>query len=229
MPHFMQFSVPANKSCTLACVLVDCNGTKWTGNARASQQQLAHNSCWGETNFPQVAISFLLVFSGHDMNEFDRFDCRLCCDSRAGIFKWIFDHFLSGYRTCFTIHVLPYTLTCGFHVWLTGTILVYRWWILHRFQYDFLKMSQFTVISSTICFIWNPTFHAVLCSCMWIHVTLCANGLHWHKMNRKCPDQSSSCFLTTAAERNKLPKVAISLLVWSFHPMIWSCLWQIRL
>ena len=37
----------------------------------ASQQQLAHNSCWGETNFPQVAFLFyFLVFLGHDMNVF---------------------------------------------------------------------------------------------------------------------------------------------------------------
>ena len=36
----------------------------------ASQQQLAYNSCWGETNFPQVAFFFFLVFSGHDINVF---------------------------------------------------------------------------------------------------------------------------------------------------------------
>ena len=59
MPHFMQFSVPANKSCTLAYVLLDCNGTIWTGNAQSIPAAAYHNSCWGETNFPQVAISFL--------------------------------------------------------------------------------------------------------------------------------------------------------------------------
>ena len=34
--------------------------------------------------------------------------------------------------------------------------------------------------------------HSVLCSCTWIvHVTLCAVGLQWHKMNKKCPEHPS--------------------------------------
>ena len=47
--HFMQFSVAAHESCTLHCVLLDCNGTKWTGNALSipaatcSQQLLRRN------------------------------------------------------------------------------------------------------------------------------------------------------------------------------------------
>ena len=37
-----------------------------------------------------------------------------------------------------------------------------------------------------------------------MHVTLCAVGLQWCKINRKCPEHLSSSLLTTAAERNKL-------------------------
>ena len=36
------------------------------------------------------------------------------------------------------------------------------------------------------------------------HIKLCAVGLQWHKMYRKCPEHPSSSLLTTAAERNKL-------------------------
>ena len=55
-----------------------------------------------------------------------------------------------------------------------------------------------------MCFIWNPTFHAVFCSYMWIvYVTLCAVGLQWHKMNRKYPDHPSSSLLTTAVEEKQ--------------------------
>ena len=76
---------------------------------------------------------------------------------------------------------------------------------IYRFQVGLLEMCHFTVISPTICFRWNATFHTVLCSCTWIvHVTLCAVGLQLHKMCRKCPDHPSSCLLTTAAERNKI-------------------------
>ena len=95
-------------------------------------------------------------------------------------------------------------------------------WILHRFQVDFLKMSQFTAISPTICFIWKATFHAVLCRCMWIvHVRLCAVGLQWLKMNRKCLEHLSSSLLTTAAERNKfsIGYYFFAFLVFSPHDM----------
>ena len=55
-----------------------------------------------------------------------------------------------------------------------------------------------------MCFIWNPTFDAVFCSYMWIaHVTLCAVGLQWHKMNRKYPDHPSSSLHTTAVEEKQ--------------------------
>ena len=95
-------------------------------------------------------------------------------------------------------------------------------WILHKFQVDFLKKSQFTVISPTICFIWKATFHAVLCVCTWImHVTLCAVGLQWHKMNRKCPEHPSSSLLTTAAEEKQTSHRLLFLffLVFSPHDM----------
>ena len=37
-----------------------------------------------------------------------------------------------------------------------------------------------------------------------MHITICAVGLQWHKMNRKCPEHPSSSLLTTAAERRKV-------------------------
>ena len=57
MPHLMQFSEAAHKLCMVHCVLFDCNGTKWTGNA---QQQLAHNSCWGKQTSHRLL--FLCLF-----------------------------------------------------------------------------------------------------------------------------------------------------------------------
>ena len=54
-----------------------------------------------------------------------------------------------------------------------------------------------------------------------MHLTLCAVGLQWHKMNRKCPEHPSSSLLTTVAERNKLPTgcFLFSFLVFSGHDM----------
>ena len=57
---------------------------------------------------------------------------------------------------------------------------------------------------------------------MWImHITICAVRLQWHKMNWKWPEHPSSCFLTTAAERNKLPTGCyfFACLVFSPHDM----------
>ena len=92
----MQFSVAARESCTLHCVLLDCIGTKCTGNALNIPAAACSLQLLRETNFPQVAISFLLC-SFHPMRECicDRFDCRQCCHSLAGIFKWNFDDFIS--------------------------------------------------------------------------------------------------------------------------------------
>ena len=92
-PYSMQFSVATCESCTLDCVLLDCNGTKYTGNALSipavacSQQLLRRNK------LPTGCYFFAcLVFSPHDMNVFcDRFDCKQCYDSHAGILKWNFD------------------------------------------------------------------------------------------------------------------------------------------
>ena len=67
----MQFSVSACESCTLDCVLFDCNGTKCTGNGLSipavacSQQLLRRNK------LPTGCYFFAcLVFSPHDMNVF---------------------------------------------------------------------------------------------------------------------------------------------------------------
>ena len=50
-----------------------------------------------------------------------------------------------------------------------------------------------------------------------MHLTLCAVGLHWHKMYRKCPEHPSSSLLTTAAERNR-----VSTGCYFFSPLLFS-------
>ena len=76
---------------------------------------------------------------------------------------------------------------------------------IYRFQVGLLEMCKFRVISPTICFTWNATCHTSLCSCTWtVHVTVCAVGLQWHKMCRKCPDHPSSSLFTTATQTIKL-------------------------
>ena len=66
MPHFMQFSVAAHELCTLHCVLLNCNGTKCTGNALSIPAVAFSQQLLRETNFPQTAIS-LLAWSFHPM------------------------------------------------------------------------------------------------------------------------------------------------------------------
>ena len=71
MPHFMQFSVATHELYTLHCILLNCNGTKCTGNALSipavacSQQLLRRN----KRPIGCYFFSFL-VFSPHDMNVF---------------------------------------------------------------------------------------------------------------------------------------------------------------
>ena len=70
-PHFMQFSVATRELCTLHCVLFNCNGTKYRGNALiipavvCSQQLLRRNKL--PTGCYLIAC---LVFSPHNMNVF---------------------------------------------------------------------------------------------------------------------------------------------------------------
>ena len=54
-----------------------------------------------------------------------------------------------------------------------------------------------------------------------MHVTLCAVGLQWHNMNRKCPEHPSSSLLTTAAEEKQTSHRLLFLffLVFSGHDM----------
>ena len=66
MPHFMQFSVATRELCTLHCVLLNCNGTKCTGNALSIPAVAFSQQLLRETNFPQAAIS-LLAWSFHPM------------------------------------------------------------------------------------------------------------------------------------------------------------------
>ena len=92
----------------------------------ASQQLLAHNSCWGETNFPQVAISFLFgLFRPWYKCICDRFDWRQCCDWCVGIFKWNFDNFFV--RNC-VWNMKESGLTCGSHAQITCRDFQMEFW-----------------------------------------------------------------------------------------------------
>ena len=116
-------------------------------------------------------------------------------------------------------------------MWLPCTVNVQDFGVqICRFHVDLLEMSQIAVIWPKICFRWKPTFHTVLCSCMWIvHVTLCAVELQSN--STKCPGNALSIPGATCSEQllreSSFSQVAISLLVWSFCPMIWLQLWQI--
>ena len=80
-----------------------------------------------------------------------------------------------------------YWLTCGSHARLTCSILVYR--STQISDWSAWNMTIHNNLPKTV-FQWNATLHAVLCSCMWtVHIIVCAVGLEWHKMNRKCPEQ----------------------------------------
>ena len=139
-----------------------------------SQQQLAHNSCWEKQSFHRFLFLCLFgLFTQSYECICDRFDHRQCCDSRAGIFKWNFDNcFVRNCVKCEGIWI---------NVWLPYTVNVqYFVQDLHRFQIGFLKKSQFTVISPTICFIWwNATFHAPREPCTVHCVLLDCNGTKW--------------------------------------------------
>ena len=191
---------------------------KWTGNALSipavacSQQLLRRNRVSTGCYFFAC-----LVFSPLHMNVFVT-DC---------IIDNVVTH-MQGFSSRILIILFVRNCVKCEGIWINMQLIYmvnvqYFVQDLHRFQIGFLKMSQFTVISPTIWFIlWNATFHAVLCSCTsTVHVGLCAVGLQWHKMNRKCPDQPSSSLLTTAAERNKLPTGCyfFSFFVFSGHDM----------
>ena len=93
-------------------------------------------------------------------------------------------------------------VTCASHAWLTCSILVYistqisGWSAWNMGIHNNLPITVFQ---------WNATVHAVLWSCTWtVHVTVCAVGLEWDKMCRKCPEYPSSSFLTTDSGRNNV-------------------------
>ena len=67
----MQFSVASHESCTLHCVLVDCNGTKWTGNALSIPAAACSQQLLRRNKLPTGCFFFsFLVFLPHDMNVF---------------------------------------------------------------------------------------------------------------------------------------------------------------
>ena len=71
MSHFMQFSVAACQLCTLHCVLLNCNGTKCTGNALSIPAVACLQQLLRRNKLPTGCHFFAcLVFSPHDMNVF---------------------------------------------------------------------------------------------------------------------------------------------------------------
>ena len=69
--YFMQFSVATHELCMLHCVLLDCNGTKWTGNALSTPAAACSQQLLRRNKLPTGCFLFsFLVFSGHDMKVF---------------------------------------------------------------------------------------------------------------------------------------------------------------
>ena len=74
-------------------------------------------------------------------------------------------------------------------------------------------------------FLWNATFHAVLCSCTLImNVTLWSGGLHGHKMYRKWPEHLSSTLLTTAVEEKQTSHSLLFLCLFSLFTTKYECI-----
>ena len=88
-----------------------------------SQQQLAHNSCWGRHSFHRLLFLFFLVFSGHDMNVF-------VTDLTVGNVVTHMQGFSSGILIIFFLETVwngkKSGVICGSRIWLMCTILVYR-------------------------------------------------------------------------------------------------------
>ena len=67
----MQFAVATCELCMFLCVLVDCNGTKWTGNALSIPAAACSQQLLRRNKLPTGCFFiFFLVFSCHDMNVF---------------------------------------------------------------------------------------------------------------------------------------------------------------
>ena len=67
----MQFFVATHELCMLHCVLLDCNGTKCTGNTFSIQAAACSQQLLRRNKLPTGCYFFAcLVFSGHDMNVF---------------------------------------------------------------------------------------------------------------------------------------------------------------
>ena len=67
----MQFSVATHELCMLHCVLLDCNGTKCTGNAPSIPAVAFSKQLLRRNKLPKGCYFFAcLVFSPHDMNVF---------------------------------------------------------------------------------------------------------------------------------------------------------------
>ena len=62
---------------------------------------------------------------------------------------------------------------------IQAVILLLLFWCISQIHVDLLKMPQISLIWPTICFTWNATFHAVLCSCTWI-LSWDAQGISLH-------------------------------------------------
>ena len=68
---FMQISVAAHEPCMLHCLLLDCNGTKWTGNALSIPGSSFLTMDFGRNRVLTGCYFFAcLVFSAHYVNVF---------------------------------------------------------------------------------------------------------------------------------------------------------------
>ena len=116
----MQFSVAAHQLCMLGCVLLDCNGTKWTGNALTNPPAACSQQLLREARFQQVAISFLFL-------SFQAMIWMYLWQISPKTMLWLTCRdfqmeFWSFYLKNCVCHVKEYALTCGSCAQLTCSI-----------------------------------------------------------------------------------------------------------
>ena len=141
MPHFMQ----AHEPCTVYYVLLDCNSTKWTGNALSIPAAACSQQLLRRNKLPTGCYFFAcVVFSPHNMNVFvtdfivDN-DVTHMQGFSSGILIIFFEKVCVKCEGICRYILLPYTvpcmvnmqhsvweswLMCGSHTWFRCTILL---------------------------------------------------------------------------------------------------------
>ena len=107
---------------TISLLITACSWIAMAQNEQEmpwpTQQQLAHNSCWGRHSFHRLLFLFFLVFSPHDMNVFVT---DLIVDNVVTQVQGFSSGILIIWETVWDMN--KFWLTCGSHAQLTCSIL----------------------------------------------------------------------------------------------------------